>query len=180
LFFIHIRDAFASEIAWILQATATGVTVARRTFGYYEYENEVTETVSLLPRQQYNFTILDSYGDGITNKGFYRILGNDGSLLAIGNGSFGRQRSHIFYAPSISTASPSVAPSTVPPTSAEKATTEAMQEQNNNNDDEDDEELQASKEKDDHRLNDRPDIASETDERIQEVMDAMEESGNEP
>jgi hypothetical protein len=109
---IHL-DLFANEVSWKIVEQESGLVIVDRPFETYQYENEVTETVYLRPETDYNFTIFDMYGDGIVNKGFYRILTKDGSLmLVMGDGPFGRERTHEFRTPALDVfAAPSNAPS---------------------------------------------------------------------
>ena len=93
--------------------------MAQRPYGYYTYQNEVEELITLIPGQQYNFTIKDIYGDGITNKGWYQIVtSSDRSILVISDGMFGRERHHTFdvpfEVPSMETSVPSSVPSDRP------------------------------------------------------------------
>jgi hypothetical protein len=96
---IHF-DVFANELSWQL-SDSVGNVVAERPTAYYRYENFVKETVSLIPGETYIFTISDSYGDGIAGEGYYEIFAEDGDeALVTGVGLFGRDKTHIFVAPS--------------------------------------------------------------------------------
>jgi hypothetical protein len=103
---IHKRDEFAHELAWILVDFDTDETVSQRPFGYYQYENEVNETVLVRPGNVYTFTIFDLYGDGITKDGYYQILATNGDGN-LGNEMFlvaatrftGREQERTFLAP---------------------------------------------------------------------------------
>jgi len=112
---IHF-DSFATEIAWSLVESNSGQIVAQRPYGYYEHDNEVEELVTLIPGEEYSFTIKDIYGDGIINRGYYQILSSsDGSVLVHATGLFGREDAHTFQAPFLSPSTPPTpSPSRVP------------------------------------------------------------------
>lgn len=115
---IHL-DRFANEVSWNVVETETGLPIVQRPFGTYQYENEVTESVLLRPETEYKFTIMDQYGDGLINKGFYQIITEDESLVLVkGPGSYGRERTHVFQTPAITfgTWAPSNPPSLIPST----------------------------------------------------------------
>jgi hypothetical protein len=67
------RDVFAIEQGWKLVESDTGIAIRNYPFGSYQYENFIKEEVPLIVGKKYTFTIYDQYGDGITNKGYYRI-----------------------------------------------------------------------------------------------------------
>jgi hypothetical protein len=92
-------DEHASDVWWSILERDSDQVVVQRPFGTYQYENEVTETVYLRPERAYIFTILDKYGDGLSDGGFYQVLTDDGSPLVTGEGSFGRERTHEFRTP---------------------------------------------------------------------------------
>ena len=114
------RDVFAVEQSWKLVETNTGIVVRDIPFGTYTFNNKIKEVVELTAGTTYDFTILDNYGDGITNKGSYRIYivnGDDGEdengnnhgdddegneidmMLVNELGDFRRERTHTFTVP---------------------------------------------------------------------------------
>jgi hypothetical protein len=118
---IHL-DRYANEVAWNLVETDTGIVILDVPFETYLYENDVTVKVLLRPETNYNFTISDLYGDGLVNKGFYRIITEDETLmLVMGDGSHGRERTHVFQTPAmdfsdaaLQSSYPSDVPSSIP------------------------------------------------------------------
>jgi hypothetical protein len=77
----------------------TEETVAQRPYGFYKYENEVNETVYVRPGHVYTFTALDLFGDGITDGGYYQILGTDERMIVSATRFTGRELQHTFLAP---------------------------------------------------------------------------------
>lgn len=103
---LPLSDVFADEIAWAIQDFDTGETVAQRTYGFYEHENEVREVVMVRPGHVYTFTIKDVYGDGITDNGYYQIFAFDGvdesntdGMIVSATRFTGREQQRTFLAP---------------------------------------------------------------------------------
>jgi len=68
-------DIFAEEIGWSLTSMEDGM-IMEVPFGTYMGNETIYEKI-LAPMGRYNFTLVDSYGDGLTD-GFYSVyLGDD-------------------------------------------------------------------------------------------------------
>ena len=97
---LHL-DVFANELSWKL-TDSLGNIIDERPTGYYRYDNFVNETVALTPGDEYKFEVMDSYGDGIVDDGYYQIFaGNGVDILVDGVGGFGRFETHMFVAPQL-------------------------------------------------------------------------------
>lgn len=110
-------DLFAKEIAWTIVDNESQETVDRRPFGYYSHENEVREEVFLRPGQIYTFAILDVYGDGIVNNGYYQIFAADGERetpIVEATKFSGREQQRTFRVPIPFFDEPSMQPSSAP------------------------------------------------------------------
>jgi hypothetical protein len=101
-------DIYASETGWTLAEWNTNIPVKRVRFKDYRYENQIKEVFDLKMGEAYMFTISDQYGDGITNKGKYRVYVVDptkpdsvGTILLERKGDFGVGRSDVFTVPTI-------------------------------------------------------------------------------
>mmetsp|Transcript_33047 Transcript_33047/g.80325 ORF Transcript_33047/g.80325 Transcript_33047/m.80325 type:complete len:572 (+) Transcript_33047:544-2259(+) len=95
---LHL-DVFANELSWEISDSLGNVIDARPT-GYYRYANFVNETVALTPGEEYEFEVMDSYGDGIVDEGYYQVFaGNGVDILVDGTGGFGRFKTHTLVAP---------------------------------------------------------------------------------
>ena len=106
---LHL-DVFANELSWKL-SDSLGNIVDERPTGYYRYDNFVNETVLLTPGDEYKFEVMDSYGDGIVDDGYYQIFaGNGVDLLVDGVGGFGRFETHMFVAPQLPVPEPESEP----------------------------------------------------------------------
>ena len=96
-------DVFAAETSWSLTESDTAIVVESVPFDTYQYENDIRDEIELTRGKSYTFEIKDQYGDGITNRGSYRIYVIDetkkdriGELLVNRSGDFDHRRSHTF------------------------------------------------------------------------------------
>ena len=89
----------------------------------YQYEDEVVETVYLIPGRSYQLILKDSFGDGLgaangCTFSEYSIVagddGNGGTLLARGTGAFTSQTTKVFTVPVPQTMSPTTMPTLTP------------------------------------------------------------------
>jgi hypothetical protein len=120
-------DDYAYEVSWTLKdLTANEEIVAESPD--YEFEDDVVHVVDVWPSRNYQFTIQDSYGDGIADQGYYKIsMGNVGDDLetakglVFGVGRFRDERTHTFEIPDRVVASP--APATIVEPAAAPSTT---------------------------------------------------------
>eukprot|EP00590_Aulacoseira_subarctica_P009945 CAMPEP_0172418434 /NCGR_PEP_ID=MMETSP1064-20121228/4929_1 /TAXON_ID=202472 /ORGANISM="Aulacoseira subarctica , Strain CCAP 1002/5" /LENGTH=825 /DNA_ID=CAMNT_0013157375 /DNA_START=446 /DNA_END=2923 /DNA_ORIENTATION=- len=100
-------DYFPSETSWILKRISpSNETIAERDFDYYLETKIYNETVKLYGDGKYEFTIFDSFGDGLSMfDGFY-LLKLDEDVVKVG-GELGVQFNFSeTYSFSISTKSP--------------------------------------------------------------------------
>ena len=83
-------DNYPGETSWELVNTCTGSTVQSKAAGSYPSSNTQYSDNWCLAEAQYQFTINDSYGDGICcswGNGAYSVLW-DGAVLVNAGGSF--------------------------------------------------------------------------------------------
>ena len=74
-------DNFASETSWVITEEGTNNIVAEGD-DYFQDSQTITEEVCLDPDGCYEFTINDSYGDGLFNNGGFELLNSGGSVIA--------------------------------------------------------------------------------------------------
>ena len=127
-----VFDEFALEISWEIRDLSDNQMVAEVPIDTYQYEDEVVETVYLIPGRSYQLILKDSFGDGLgaangcTFSEYSIAVGdvvNGGTLLARGTGAFTSQTTKVFTVPVPQTMSPSKSPS-LPPTAAPNAKSE--------------------------------------------------------
>ena len=122
---VLVFDDWHEETSWkITDANDSTNIRAEAPPGTYRFGDDITEEILLPPDRSYKFTIMDSYADGIdvreTDVYFVILEGSeynrDPVELVKGNGSFGRQRSHVFRVPRLPfpTATPTDMPSPYP------------------------------------------------------------------
>jgi hypothetical protein len=126
-------DACADEVSWTLKDLSTNQDVVAESPNY-EFEDDVVHVVDVWPSRNYKFTIRDTWGDGITDQGYYKIsIGNVGDDLetskglVLGDGRFGDERTHTFEIPDriVTSPTPAPAPATIvePPPALSTTTT---------------------------------------------------------
>jgi hypothetical protein len=99
-------DEFPNETSWSLQSLTTGEVVAASGF------NEVTESsfflsesVGLVPGDEYQLVILDSVGDGMCcafgegSIALYETVDDTDVLITSSNGAFGTSQTNVFTVP---------------------------------------------------------------------------------
>jgi trypsin len=99
-------DDFPGETSWSLQSLTTGVVVAASGFG------EVTglgfllsQSVGLVPNNEYQLVILDSVGDGMCcgygdgSIALYAVVDDSDVLITSSNGTFGTSQTNVFTVP---------------------------------------------------------------------------------
>jgi trypsin len=99
-------DEYPNETSWSLQSLATGEVVAASGF------NEVTESrfflsesVGLVPGDEYQLVILDSVGDGMCcafgegSIALYETVDDTDVLITSSNGAFGTSQTNVFTVP---------------------------------------------------------------------------------
>ena len=124
VFVVIVFDEFAYEISWQIRDLTDGLDVAKVPENtYISYEDEVVETVYLIPGHSYRFVIMDSYGDGLEGhygcpfSGYMIVSGptvDEGEELAKGPGDFDDRSSRVFTVPIPTTTPPSSTPSDMP------------------------------------------------------------------
>ena len=99
-------DVYADETAWKLTKVSNGRVVSVNYWGSYDHEQKIREVFELEDGSEYEFVIYDEFGDGIINKGGYRIFVVDdtqyqsvGELLVDRDGMFGSEITHRFTVP---------------------------------------------------------------------------------
>lgn len=97
-----VFDGFAPEIGWSI-ATEEGEVIIDVPIGTYApFTVNVTEPVVLQTSTDYVFTIIDQFGDGLTNPtdGSYVVITSaDGEILVEGGGNFGFENATSFTTP---------------------------------------------------------------------------------
>mmetsp|Transcript_26220 Transcript_26220/g.38002 ORF Transcript_26220/g.38002 Transcript_26220/m.38002 type:complete len:762 (-) Transcript_26220:105-2390(-) len=89
-------DGFAAETMWSIKSKTDGTTYMAKSYSKVNDFTHVSHYVCVHPDKEYEFYILDTFGDGILD-GFYSIHnGTTGSLLVEGLGDFGRSISVPF------------------------------------------------------------------------------------
>ena len=66
-------DVYSKETGWRLVDDAENEVIHSVGYKTYEYENNIEVDFDLKVGKRYKFTIYDEYGDGISNKGGYKI-----------------------------------------------------------------------------------------------------------
>lgn len=99
-------DVYSSETSWKLIETNTGIILEYVHYKDYKYENRIKKFYTLTTGYSYDFTLYDSYGDGIQDEGSYMIYIVDeskddsiGTVLVQGDGNFKYRRQHEFTVP---------------------------------------------------------------------------------
>lgn len=83
-FTIQVKtDKWVPETAWELKAVGAAAPVLSRAKENYGQQNKLFTEQYCVSDGTYDFTITDSFGDGITGEGFYKLYGN-GELLVEG------------------------------------------------------------------------------------------------
>ena len=103
-------DNYPQETSWQLIDTCTGTTVQSKAAGSYASQGTLYSDNWCLAEAQYQFTINDSWGDGICcgyGEGAYSVVWNGATQVS--GGSFGSSQTTTF-------GSCSQAPPTPPPT----------------------------------------------------------------
>jgi hypothetical protein len=101
-------DDYPEETSWSLQSLTTGTVVAASGF------NEVTEldfllsqSIDLVPNDEYQLVILDSFGDGICcgygdgSIALYAVVDDSDVLITSSNGTFGTSQTNVFTVPDL-------------------------------------------------------------------------------
>ncbi len=94
LFIIINTDTYGNEITWKISNGSGSITYA--VGGPYTQQIQTITETPCLPAGCYNFTIYDSYGDGLydgNTTGNYTVVDEYGNTLASGVGNFGAQES---------------------------------------------------------------------------------------
>jgi hypothetical protein len=98
-------DESAFEVSWTLKDLTTNQEIVAESPDY-EFEDEVIHVVDVWPSRNYQFTIQDTRGNGITDQGYYKIsMGNVGDDLETAKrllfdvGRFGYERSYTIEIP---------------------------------------------------------------------------------
>jgi hypothetical protein len=98
-------DESAFEVSWTLKDLTTNQEIVAESPSY-EFEDEVVHVVDVWPSRNYQFTIQDTRGNGITDQGYYKIsMGNVGDDLETAKrllfdvGRFGYERSYTIEIP---------------------------------------------------------------------------------
>ena len=95
-------DGFAPETGWSITDTAGEVIIDVPIGSYSPFTESVSEPVVLQTSTSYIFTIVDQFGDGMSNPtdGTYQVATEEGEVLASGGGNFGFDESTTFTTPS--------------------------------------------------------------------------------
>jgi trypsin len=99
-------DAYPNETSWSLQSRTTGAVVASSGFNEVaESSFFLSESVGLVPGDEYQLVILDSIGDGMCcgfgegSIALYETVGGTDVLITSSNGAFGTSQTNIFTVP---------------------------------------------------------------------------------
>jgi len=95
---VHLElktDSYPTEIRWELIDETTGDVVAEDGPYTNSQKNEIVfdEDIVLPSLGCYTFTCYDSYGDGITGSGYYKLYDNYGDLISQGTENIGFKKS---------------------------------------------------------------------------------------
>ena len=111
-------DYWPSEISWELKYAKTQEIVQQVLADTYQFENQVAIPIDVEPSMEYQFTIQDKWGDGISGDGYYQVRMGDSLETAVtlfeGVGLFGDTKTHTFQVPARWPLPPSAVPSTMP------------------------------------------------------------------
>jgi hypothetical protein len=92
-----VFDGYASEIGWTLTQNPSTVLATVAPTAYADGLGTFSQNFCL-PAGSYTFTIVDTYGDGLSypSNGTYKITHNNGTVLVTGGGDFGTGMTHTF------------------------------------------------------------------------------------
>jgi hypothetical protein len=101
-----VYDNYAYETSWSLQSLTTGASVAASGFGdVTESGFFLSESVDLVPGDEYQLVILDSIGDGMCcaygegSIALYATVDDTDALITSSNGTFGKSQTNVFTVP---------------------------------------------------------------------------------
>jgi hypothetical protein len=101
-----IYDSFPSETSWSLQSLTTGAVVAASGFGEVtELGFFLSESIGLVPGDEYQLVILDSADDGMCcaygegSIALYATVDDTDVLITSSNGAFGTSQTNVFTVP---------------------------------------------------------------------------------